>query len=104
MIGNKEKYYILPLDISVQDSWTETFQLDEDTYAACVASWQRTMELVGDGLEKAQNWMDEAHAEKTVYLSDPNRPWETEPATEPITEPSQPVETTVPTEPEAPTE
>ena len=108
MIGNKEKYYILPLDASQQDQWAEMFQLEDSTFAACLDSYDRTMELVGPGLEKAQAWFEEAYAEKVLYLSDPSRPWETEPTkpvTEPVTEPSEPpVETSAPTEPTSVTE
>lgn len=103
MIGNQEKYIILPLDASTQDTWMETFSLSDATFAACLDSYNRTMELVGAGLEKAQAWFDAFHEAKAVYLSDPSRPWETEP-TEPATEPSEPAQTTAPTEPEAPTE
>ena len=112
MIGDKEKYYILPLDKSQQDNWMELFQLEDATFAACLDSYARTMELVSPGLEKAQQWFDALHEEKLNYLSDPSRPWETQPtesATEPVTEPAtEPAaESSIPSEPEettAPTE
>ena len=93
MVGNKESYTILPLDYSLLDSWQETFQIDDATYTACVNSYSRTMDLVGEGLEKAQAWYDTLHQSKEAVLSDPN--WvpapETEPTeiTEPVTEPTE---------------
>ena len=100
MEGNQESYTILPLDHSKLDTWQETFQIDDDTYAACVDSYERTMELVGGGLEKAQAWFDAAHEAKAEILSDPN--WTPEPVTEPteVTEPAaEPTETSEPAEP-----
>ena len=88
MVGDKESYTILPLDYSLLDSWQENFQIDDTTYAACVDSYNRTMELVGGGLQKAQDWFDAVHQEKYEILSDPN--WSPEPETEPteVTEPA----------------
>ena len=112
MEGNQEAYTILPLDYSRLDSWQEVFQVDDDTYASCVDSYERTMALVGSGLEKAQAYYDAAHEAKAELLSDPN--WSPEPVTEPteITEPTNgsepatqtdaatvPAETTAPEEP-----
>ncbi len=81
MEGNQTRYTILPLDYGKQDSWQEIFGIDADTYSACVDSYERTMALVGAGLEKAQLWFDRMHGSKTELLSDPN--WKPEPVTEP---------------------
>lgn len=91
MVGDKESYTILPLDYSQLDKWQENFQIEDDIYAACVDSYNRTMELVGSGLQKAQEWFDTVHAAKYEILSDPN--WSPEPETVP-TEP--PTEATAP--------
>ena len=91
MVGNKESYTILPLDYTLLDQWQETFGIDEDIFSACLASYNRTMELVGAGIEKASAWFREMHLAKVAQLNDPN--WQPEP---PETEPP---ETTVPTEP-----
>ena len=72
MIGYQEAYHILPLDYSRLDAWQEDYQLDEDTYAACVASYDRTMALVGPGLQKAQEWFSARHEAKSAELNDPN--------------------------------
>ena len=110
MAGNQESYTILPLDVSCQDQWMEMFGVDEATFAACVDSYNRTMELVGAGMEKAQEWFDAMHEEKVEYFSDPSWSEPTEPPTEPteatevpsestgVTAPSETVGETVPTE------
>ena len=95
MIGYQKGYVILPLDYSRVDSWQEDYQLDDSTYANCLASYDRTMALVGEGLEKAQAWFDAQHEAKSAVLNDPN--WKPEPVTEP-TEVTEPAETTLPTE------
>ena len=106
MEGYQEGYTILPLEYSQRDSWQETFGIDTDAYAACLDSYVRTMDLVEEGLEKAQAHFDTVYAAKAEILSDPN--WTPEPVTEPTeaTEPAaDPTEVTgvpdtVPTEAE----
>lgn len=101
MVGDKESYTILPLDFSLRETWMELFSIDEDIYNACLASYERTMALVGEGIEKAQSWFREMHRAKVEELNDPNwkpQPPETEPPE--TTAPSEPEETTDPTVPE----
>ena len=105
MVGDKESYTILPLDFELREQWQETFGIDEDTYNACINSYNRTMDLVGEGLEKAQAWFDAMFEAKYAILSDPN--WTPEPVTEPteVTEATEVTEGTEPAEStEAPTE
>ena len=95
MIGYQEGYIILPLDYSRTDAWQEDFQLEADTVDACLASYDRTMALVGPGLEKAQEWFDARHEAKSQELNDPN--WKPEPVTEPTEAPTE-APTEIPTE------
>ena len=95
MVGDKQSYTIFPLEFDLREQWQETFGIDEDTYNACINSYNRTMELVGEGLEKAQAWFDAQYEAKYAILSDPN--WTPEPVTEP-TEPTEVTEATEPTE------
>ena len=95
MVGDKQSYTIFPLEFDLREQWQETFGIDEDTYNACINSYNRTMELVGEGLEKAQAWFDAQFEAKYAILSDPN--WTPEPVTEP-TEPTEVTESTEPTE------
>lgn len=50
--SGKRLYDILPLDITRQDSWQELYGLTDEQFAAAKESWERTMEIVGDGLEQ----------------------------------------------------
>ena len=95
MVGNKQSYTILPLEFELREQWQETFGIDETTYNACIDSYNRTMELVGEGLEKAQAWFDALYEAKHEILSDPN--WTPEPVTEP-TEATEATEVTEVTE------
>ena len=99
MVGDKQSYTILPLDYSQVDHWMEAFGIDEGTYANCLDSYDRTMALVGAGLEKAQAWYDARHEAKEALLSDPN--WSPEPTEAPTEAPTEVTE--VPTEVSEPT-
>ena len=70
MEGYQQRYTILPLEYRQMDQWQELFGIDEDTYNACVNSYRRTMLLVYDGLEKAQNWCDEQLSAKFALPGD----------------------------------
>ena len=83
MVGYKESYTILPLDIEQKDNWQETFGISDVTMGACTASYERTMALVSEGLSKAQAWFDAMHAAKEEYFSDPTWDDPTEPPTDP---------------------
>jgi len=98
MVGNKESYTILPLDYSQRENWQELFQIDDDILDACVNSYTRTMELVGEGLTKAQAWFDAMHEEKVAYFSDPSWSEPTEPPTEPTEPATDPTDSTAPSE------
>ena len=49
----KTAYEIIPLDRGVED-WKSTFTLTENEYAQAQRSYERTMSIVGKGLEQAQ--------------------------------------------------
>lgn len=54
--GNRD-YLILPLDVETQDQWQSLYGLD-DYYLSCAEdSLERTMKIVGDGLEKCQTYL-----------------------------------------------
>ena len=69
MTGGRKSYTILPLEKDLMDQWKETFQIGDSTYSACVDSCNRTLALVGEGLEKAQEWFDARHAAKLEQLT-----------------------------------
>lgn len=65
--GNE--YNIIPLDKSREDSWQADFHLDSNTFGAAQRSWDRTMKIVGQGLEQVQTWLSqEKQAREAHYL------------------------------------
>ena len=62
------RYEILPLDDSRRSQWQELFGLDDSTLTQCTDSWQRTMDIVGEGLSKSKNYLSaEKIARDTNY-------------------------------------
>ena len=55
--NGKLEYNILPLEDADRDQWKEMFNLDDATFDQCVASYDRTMALVGPGLEQVNTWL-----------------------------------------------
>ena len=55
--GSRE-YNILPLDDSTRDNWQEKFNLSDNALSAAQRSYDRTMAIVGSGLEKAQDYLE----------------------------------------------
>ncbi len=55
--NGKVEYNILPLDASRREQWQELFGITENTRNAAENSYARTMEIVGDGLKTAQDYL-----------------------------------------------
>ena len=55
--NGKLEYNILPLVDADRQSWKEMFDLDDATFDQCVASYDRTMDIVGPGLEQVNAWL-----------------------------------------------
>ena len=55
--GVKE-YNVLPLDVSKEAEWQEMFDISESTAKKAKASYDRTMKIVGDGLEECQKLLE----------------------------------------------
>ncbi len=56
--GQKE-YNILPLDGDTMDAWKDRFSLTGSLYENAKASYQRTMDIIGPGLDEIQNYLDQ---------------------------------------------
>ncbi len=67
--GSKE-YNILPLVKDRQEEWTELFNLTQNNYNAAVKSYDRTMDIVGEGLTECQTWLEQAKTEREAYYLD----------------------------------
>lgn len=66
--GNgKDEYNILPLDDTSRDLWCEKYGLDDKTTKSCTDSYDRTMEIVGEGIEQANEYLDQEKVEREAY-------------------------------------
>ena len=57
---NGRFYHILPLDGSQMDDWKTLLDLTDGTLNSATRSYNRTMGIVGEGLEKAKQYLAEA--------------------------------------------
>ncbi len=48
------QYNILPLDKESEDQWQELYGLTDEQFSAAQASWERTMDIVSEGLEQCR--------------------------------------------------
>lgn len=64
------EFNILPLDIETQDQWQELYELDDNTLMNVEKSYDRTMKLVGEGLQKCQEYLAQAKADREQYYTD----------------------------------
>ena len=67
--GVKE-YNILPLDDSTRESWRDTFKLNDNTMGFAERSYDRTMGIVGEGLESCQTYLEQAKIDREQYYYD----------------------------------
>ncbi len=57
--NGKTVYAILPLDYDRVEDWDEMFDISGDTLTAAQDSYDRTMEIVGEGLSECQTYLDQ---------------------------------------------
>ena len=63
------RYEMLPLDENRRDQWAEQFGIDDRTLIQCQDSWQRTMDIVGQGLSQSREYLKaEKLAREANYL------------------------------------
>lgn len=63
-------YNILPLDKTVAD-WKSAFDIGDGNLAEAEDSWQRTMELTGEGMETVDAWLEsEREARQAAFAAD----------------------------------
>ena len=65
--NGKDEYNILPLDDASRDSWREKYRLDDKTTKSCTDSYDRTMKIVGAGIEQANEYLDQEKVEREAY-------------------------------------
>lgn len=59
---NPKAYSIIPLDDSCRDSWQELYGLEGNDLAELSKSYDRTMELVGPGLQQCSDYFAQANS------------------------------------------
>lgn len=90
--GSRE-YNILPLDKQKEDQWQDAFKMTSGQFSAAQKSYQRTMNIIGEGLKACQEDLTQAKAQREAYyLELPNHPeWlETTPAEQSVSEATHP--------------
>lgn len=69
-INLTDNYYILPLDKDREEEWQDLYDLNDATLKKAQNSYERTMALVGEGLEKCQDWLSQCEVERDSYYYD----------------------------------
>ena len=65
--NGKTEYNILPLDYDRVNEWCALFEIEETTFNAANNSYNRTMNIVGDGLEEAQDYLAQRKVDREAY-------------------------------------
>ena len=68
--GGVKEYNILPLQDENRENWREQFNLNDNTEGFATRSYDRTMGIVGEGLEACQTWLAEAKEAREQYYYD----------------------------------
>ena len=69
-VNGKLEYNILPLEDAKRDTWKERFNLTDSLFQNCVDSYQRTMDIVGPGMEQVQTWLTQSKQQRDdMYLA-----------------------------------
>ncbi len=66
----KKEYNILPLDKAQEEQWKDLFQLTDNNLNSCKKSYDRTMGIIGQGLQDCQNWLAESKEARESYYLD----------------------------------
>ncbi len=91
------EYNILPLDKEKEDSWKDAFKLTDNNLAAAKRSFDRTMDIIGEGLKQCRDHLAAAKEAREQYYYDLARnPQKVETVEETVPETSPVEETTLP--------
>lgn len=63
----KTEYNILPLDVEVKEQWQSLFNLDASTVKKAEESWDRTMEILGAGIEEVKTYLSQEKEDREAY-------------------------------------
>jgi len=65
--NGKDAYNILPLDDSSRTLWQEKYGLSDKAVKSCADSFDRTMEIVGEGIAESNEYLAQEKAEREAY-------------------------------------
>ena len=65
--SNGLEYNIIPLHKDLEDQWQEKYNLTDNQFAACQKSYDRTMEIVGEGLKQMQEFLAQQKTQREAY-------------------------------------
>lgn len=65
----KKVYEILPLDINIKDSWRSAFELTDASFSSAEKSYERTMKIVGSGLEEVNTYLSSLPTPDKIILN-----------------------------------
>ncbi len=69
-VDGKRQYNILPLDGETRDQWQTTYDLTDTMLKSASNSYDRTMKLVGEGLQECQDYLTQTKADReAAYLA-----------------------------------
>ena len=63
-------YHIIPLDDATREEWGTKYELSENTLKSAAKSYDRTMEIVGEGLTASQEYLAQQKADREQYYYD----------------------------------
>ena len=68
--NGKKEYNILPLTKDTEDQWQSDYELTDHQFSSCQKSYNRTMGIVGEGLEACQSYLAQAKIDREEYYYD----------------------------------
>ena len=69
--GNgKKEYNILPLDPETQDDWKSLYNMNDTNMNNALKSYDRTLAIVGGGMEKVQSYLQQKKLDRDAYYLD----------------------------------
>ena len=66
----KKEYNILPLLKDMEDQWQSDYELTDHQFSSCQKSYDRTMGIVGEGLEACRAYLEQAKSDREQYYYD----------------------------------
>ena len=67
--GTRE-YNILPLTKDTEEQWQADYELTDHQFTSCQRSYERTMGIVGEGLEACRSYLEQAKIDREQYYYD----------------------------------